>query len=122
MATVFDVFAEVSYTFLSISRGNVYGNRITGRRELKGVFKLKNGMTSTNNMELMDADATLHAHPEDFAQEEINSLIGQGVEVNGTQYSIEGISAGTNFDNGVIEHLYMRLQKADFVEADNGRK
>lgn len=120
MDTVFDVFMQTPYDFLTISRGNVYGNRITSRKTLMGIFKLKNGMTSNNDMEVIDADATLHAHPEDFAGMEVNSLIGQGIQVGQTMYSIEGISEGRNFDNNIVEHLYMRLQKANFVEVDNG--
>lgn len=116
MATVFDVFTQVPYEFLEVSRGNVYGNRIVSRRALMGVFKLKSGMTANNGLEVTDSDATLHAHPEDFAGTPTSNLIGQGVMVNNTMYSIEGVSEGTNFDNGVVEHIYMRLQKDDFVE------
>lgn len=122
MATVFDVFAATPYTFLEISRGNVYGNRIVSNKPLYGVFKLKTGMTSNNNMEVVDADATLHAHPEDFVDIPTQSLVGQGVQVNGTSYTIEGVSEGKNFDNGIVEHIYMRLQKADFVEESYGRR
>lgn len=116
MATVFDVFSETPYTFMEISRGNVYGDVVTEQRTLSGVFKLKTGMTSNNNMEVVDADATLHAHPEDFADIPTASLVGQGVQVDGVMYDIVGVSEGKNFDNGMVEHIYMRLQKTDFVE------
>lgn len=115
MATVFDVFAETPYKFMEISRGNVYGDVVTSQRVLLGVFKLKTGMTSNNNMEVVDADATLHAHPDDFTDIPTPSLIGQGIQVGGVNYTIEGVSEGKNFDNGVVEHIYMRLQKTDFV-------
>ena len=72
-------------------------------------------------MELLNSDATLHVHPEDFADMNTNDLVGQGVTVNGQDYSIEGVSEGKNFDNGIIEHIYMRLQKAMFVRGKNGR-
>lgn len=118
--TVFDVFVQVPYEFLTIKRGQVYGNRIVDSKSLMGVFKLKSGMDKSNGMELLDSDATLHAHPEDFANINTNSLVGQGVRVNGQDYSIEGVSEGFNYDNGVLEHIYMRLQKAQFVETENG--
>lgn len=118
--TVFDVFKQVPYQFLTVSRGNVYGNMITAKRELMGVFKLKSNIAEKEDMELLKSDATLHAHPEDFAGMNTNSLVGQGVRVNGQDYSIEGVSEGMNFDNGVLEHIYMRLQKAKFVEAEDG--
>lgn len=121
IVTVFDVFVEISYEFLTIKRGTVYGNRITAKRSLMGVFKLKSAMDKANGMELLDSDATLHAHPEDFAGTNTNNLVGQGIRVNGQDYSIEGVSEGMNFDNGVLEHIYMRLQKASFVEVENGR-
>lgn len=117
--TVFDVFTQVPYDFLTIRRGNVYGNVITATRSLKGVFKLKSSMDRANGMELLDSDATLHAHPEDFASVNTNDLVGQGVRVNGQDYSIEGVSEGMNFNNGTLEHIYMRLQKAQFVEVGN---
>lgn len=121
MPTVFDVFAETPYDFLTVSRGQVYGNRVMATRTLKGVFKLKTGMTKTDGMEIMTSDATLHAHPEDFSGMNPNELVGQGISVNGQDYSIEGISEGKNFDNGIIEHIYMRLQKAEFVRSRDGR-
>lgn len=118
--TVFDVFKQVPYEFLTIARGNVYGNRIIAKRQLNGVFKLKSNMAKSNGMELLDSDATLHAHPEDFSDINVNNLVGQGIRVNGQNYTIEGISEGMNFDNGVLEHIYMKLQKAQFVETENG--
>lgn len=118
--TVFDVFNQVPYEFLVIKRGNVYGNRIISLRSLMGVFKLKSNMDKANGMELLDSDATLHAHPEDFSGMNTNDLVGQGIRVNGQDYSIEGVSEGMNFDSGVLEHIYMRLQKASFVEVENG--
>lgn len=117
--TVFDVFSQIDYTFLEISRGNVYGNRVINRRVLRGVFKLREKMSTSNNMETVDSDARLHAHTNDFTVNP-HELVGQGVEVNGQQYSIEGVSVGANFDNGVIEHLRFELQKANFVEDSNG--
>lgn len=118
--TVFDVFVQVPYDFLTIKRGQVYGNRIVASKNLMGVFKLKSKMDKANGMELLDSDATLHAHPEDFAGTNTNDLVGQGVRVNGQDYSIEGVSEGFNFNNGVLEHIYMRLQKAEFVGVNDG--
>jgi len=115
VATVFDVFQEVPYTFLTIKRGGVHGDYIESERELNGIFKLKSGMKRSQNIETPESDATLHAHPEDFPVESYAELVGQGIRVNGQAYSIKGMSAGTNFDNGIIEHLTFVLQKANFV-------
>lgn len=117
--TVFEAFAQTPYTFLVVKRGNVYGNRIAEERELEGVFKLKSNMQTSNGMEILDSDATLHAHPEDFAGIKTNDLVGQGVRVNGQDYSIEGVSEGMNFNNGDLEHIRMKLQKAEFVRSSD---
>lgn len=116
MDTVFDVFTETPYEYLTIDRGGVYGNVVTSIRQLMGIFKLKSGMNKSNGMENYDADATLHVHPEDFDTDDYMSLMGQGIRENGVTYSIEGVSVGKNFDNGAIEHIYLTLQKANFVE------
>lgn len=113
--TVFDVFKQVPYTYLVVKRGTVYGNRIVEARELMGVFKLRSNMARADGMDLLDSDATLHAHPEDFADMNTNDLVGQGIRVNGQDYTIEGVSEGMNYESGMLEHIYMRLQKAELV-------
>lgn len=122
MATVFTLFKEVPYKFLVISRGNVYGNMVTDSKSLTGVFKRRQGMTSGVDMELRQSSATLHAHPEDFA--DYDKIIGNGVEVDGEYYQILGMTEGKNFDNGITEHLTFTLGAADFVipedESDGG--
>lgn len=121
METVFDVFTATPYELLAVERGGVYGNRITSETTgLTGVFKLKTGMNKSNSMENYDADATLHMRPEDAPNGDYMVLMGQGIRVNGITYSIEGVSVGKNFDNGTVEHIYLTLQKANFVGGDNG--
>lgn len=121
MDTVFDVFTQQPYTFLTIQRGNVYGNQITSERELVGIFKLKSRMVMADNMEVATSDARLHAHPEDFPGQSAAELVGQGIRVNGEEYTIEHMSAGTNFDTGVVEHLTFYLKRSNFVKANNAR-
>ena len=107
MATVFDVFREVEYEYLTISRGTVYGNRVVTSTPLMGVFKLRSGMTQ-GTRELATSAATIHAHPEDFT--DIDEIVGNGVAFGGETYRIAGVTAGTNFDNGVTEHLTLTLE------------
>lgn len=110
--TVFDVFEEISYNFLTISRGTVYGNRITATTPLKGVFKLRSGMVQ-GDRELSESSATLHAHPEDFA--DIDEIVGNGIEVGGEYYQITGVTDGRNFDKGITEHITLTLGSADYA-------
>ena len=117
VATVFDVFKEIDYNYLKISRGTVYGNMITETIPLKGVFKLRSGMTQ-GDMELAQSSATLHAHPEDFT--DIDEIVGNGVEVGGEYYQITGITDGRNFDSGISEHITLTLGVADYaIESEN---
>lgn len=116
MTTVFDVFKEQEYSYLEIVQSSVRGDVVANETPLMGVFKDKAGSVQNGNMESVDSSATLHVHPEDF--ENINNcteLIGNGVTVNEQDYSIVGATAGTNFDNGDIEHYRLTLQKAVFV-------
>lgn len=114
--TVFDVFKEVSYDYLVISRGTVYGNRITSTTPLTGVFKLRSGMTG-GDQELHTSSATLHVHPEDFS--DFDKIVGNGIKINGEYYQIEGITEGMNFQNGVTEHLTLTLGSADYAVASD---
>lgn len=114
--TVFDVFKQVDYKYLEISRGEVYGNRIVSATPLKGVFKLRNGQTESpaNDMEVRNSSATLHAHPEDF--DDVNTLVGNGIRYDGQIYEVKNVTGGMNFDNGQMEHLTLTLEVADYVD------
>lgn len=114
METVFDVFASVPYTFLTISRGGVVGDGITARTDAQGVFKLRNGMNVSNDQETKTSDATLHIKPsESFIS---TGLTGHGIRVQGRTYEIVGTTEGMNFDTGVVEHYRVTLQERDFED------
>lgn len=114
MTTVFDVFSETPYKFLEISQSTVRGDMVTEERRLMGIFKNKHGTVQSGNMESVDSTSTLHVHPSDFPEFSCDDFIGQGVEVGGVDYRIQGATAGTNFDTGVIEHYRLTLQQANF--------
>ena len=113
--TVFDVFQESPFTYLKISRGEVFGNIITEETEHTGIFKQRENQETMNNMELFQSSATLHVHPEDFT--DYGDIVGNGVRVDGVEYEITNMTRGTNFDNGQIEHLTFTLQRASFSES-----
>lgn len=112
--TVFDVFEEVAYTFLEVSRGGVYGNVILNSTSATGVFKLRNEMVQVNNQELRQSSATLHIRPtESFAT---NNMVGHGIRVEGQDYEIIGQTGGRNFATGETEHYTLTLQNTDYSE------
>lgn len=119
MATVFDLFKEIDYQYVVVNRGTVFGNELDEvSNTYKGVFKSRSGYTRTgNNIEKIDGElATLHAHPEDFT--DFDSIVGNCVVVNNIYYEVKGLTVGTNFDSGVVEHLTLSLQRADYVQGD----
>lgn len=117
MATVFDVFTSIPYTYLEIEQSHIHGDVIKSERDgLMGVFKDKSGQVQNGNMESIESSSTLHIKPADFPEiTGCASLIGQGVRINGQEYSISGATAGTNFDNGTIEHYRLTLDKTEFI-------
>lgn len=118
MDTVFSLFEEIPYEFLEVSRGGVYGNRITESHNAYGVFKLRNEMVQVNNQELRQSAATLHVHPdESFITD---NSVGQGVRVDGQDYEVIGQTGGRNFDTGVLEHYRLTLQATDYSEFTEG--
>lgn len=121
MDTVFDIFEEIPYQFLEISRGGVYGNRIVAVHDAYGVFKRRNDMVQVNNQELRQSASTLHIHPEEvfFGNIMVDGklqFVGHGVRVDGVNYEIVGDTEGKNFDDGAIEHYTLTLQTADYSE------
>lgn len=119
--TVFDLFDSVPYQFLKIERGTVRGNRITEAYDAEGIFKRRNDMIQVNNQELRQAAATLHIHPDEpfIADITVNGkilFVGNGIRINGVDYSIEGDTGGENYDEGELEHYTLTLQNADYSD------
>jgi len=111
--TVFDVFESVPYQFLEVSRGGVYGNRITATHDAYGVFKLRNEKIQVNSQEFRQSAATLHVRPDESF---VSSLdVGHGIRVDGQDYEIIRQTAGRNFDTGALEHYTLTLQNTDFA-------
>lgn len=119
--TVFDYFEETPYTFLEVSRGDVYGNTIKDTYDATGVFKLRSGMVQVNNQESRQSDSTLHIHPDESFIAAVTvdgkvELVGHGIRRNSVDYEIIGATEGFNFDENVLEHYRLTLQQSDFVE------
>lgn len=123
--TVFDNFEQTAYQFLEVSRGGVYGNRITAVHDANGVFKRRNDKVQSNNQELRQSASTLHIHPDEPFISDITVdgkilFVGHGIRVDGVDYEIIGDTGGQNFDEGELEHYTLTLQNADFSEYTEG--
>lgn len=116
--TVFDSFDLQPYTFLEVSRGGVYGNRVTATHEAEGVFKLRSEMVMVNNQEVRQSAATLHVRPDESFISAI--AVGQGIRAGGQDYEIIGQTGGKNYDDGELEHYTLTLQNTDYSEYTDG--
>lgn len=115
--SVFDVFEEVNYQYLVISRGGVYGNIITATNDATGVADIDGGMVTSNNQETHQSDSLLYIHPnESFLPSNPKDFVGQGIRIDGNDYEIIGFGVGRNQDEGLIEHYELTLQSADYSE------
>lgn len=109
MSTVFDVFREVSLTYLDLKRARVFGNLIGSTKNITGIFKVRSGMTTTNGLEAANSSATAHVHPQDF--ESVDGIVGNGIRYNGVDYEIVGLTEGRNFATNAVEHYTLTLNR-----------
>lgn len=121
MESVFDVFEEVDYKYLVITRGGVYGNVIENTFDAVGVADIDGGMITTNNQETHQSDSLLYIYPEEsFMPSNPKQFIGNGIRIDTNDYEIIGFGTGKNQDTGEIEHYELTLQAADYSEFTNG--
>lgn len=117
--TVFDTFKSVPYTFMKIAQSNIAGDVILSRSNFTGVFKDKGGMVQNGDRELYQSSPILYVKPLDYAYNSSQGFIGNGIEINGKTYRIDGATGGFNYDNGVLEHWRLTLAPAEFNEVDD---
>lgn len=61
--TVFDVFDLSAYQFLELKNDGISGEKVDKTYNAEGVFKLRQGMVSSDNAETIQTDATIHIRP-----------------------------------------------------------
>lgn len=115
MTTVFDAFSEVDMTYLTVKRGQVRGNEIIAEKTIRGIFKVREGMIA-GSQEVRQSTATVHAHPEDFA--EGDEIVGNGIRYDGKEYAIIGMTEGRNFETNQVEHIKLTLERQNYVGND----
>ena len=107
MMTVFELFGSVSYKFLLTAHSTIAGDVIQSATTYQGIFKLRDGMVEGDRA-LRTSDATIHVHPEDYANPE--TLVGNGILYDGVFYEIVGCTAGTNFETHEVEFYRLTLE------------
>jgi hypothetical protein len=108
--SVWDVFTPEPYTFLKLKQASE-GNTVEEEYEAEGVFKLRGGMTQSNNIESPTADASLRVKPdEEFVNNLSADLVGHGIRVargdnTSLDYRIIGQTEGYDYDNQMDFYL-----------------
>jgi len=106
---VFTTFRTTPYLFQTLGQGGIYGNKVTQTYNAEGVFKLRRGITQGQDMQNVVSTATLHIKPsEPFVG--LYLLEGNGIQHEGENYRIVGVTKGMNFDTNVLEHITLTLQ------------
>lgn len=114
--TVFEAFRSEPIEFLEISRGGVYGNRITNIRSITGVVKRRSNLSQGSTSELINTNTTVHIRPEDVAEYNTETLIGNGLVIDGENFTITNATEGRNFISDSVEHITLTVQPATLVE------
>lgn len=114
--TVFDVFPEVAYEYLNISRGGVYGNTILSSTDASGVVDIEGDIVSVGNQESRQANSLLYIHPTESFITNPKLLVGNGIRVLGNEYDIVGYGVGRNQETQEVEHFELTLNAADFAD------
>lgn len=112
---IFRLFTNTAYTFLKIVQV-VEGNKVETEYEAVGVFKLRDNMTASDDLEISTGNATIHIKPnETFLADVGGVLTGHGVRVDGIDYRITGFSEGKDFDTGEVEFYRAELKRESIV-------
>jgi hypothetical protein len=108
--SLWDVFTPEPYIFLKLRQASE-GNTVEEEYEAEGVFKLRGGMTQSNNIESPTADASLRIKPtEEFIANLNADLVGHGIRVargdnTSLDYRIIGQTEGYDYDNQMDFYL-----------------
>ena len=118
---VFELFETVPYDFLELKSGTG-GYKIISGATTSGVIKYRDGMVQEANREAHTSQTTLHMRPDEPFINAVGGpfeLVGHGVRVEGEDYRIEGVKAGTDFENGSTAFYLCTLKKASLWAASS---
>jgi hypothetical protein len=108
-----DLFTLTDYTFLTLASG-AGGNKVVSETPAQGVIKFRDGMVQEGGREAHTSQATIHILPDEpfiAAVGGHQSLVGHGIRAEGTDYRIEGVKVGTDFEDGSIAFYLCTLKR-----------
>lgn len=114
---VFSLFTPTSYTFLELE-GDASGQKVKGMTETTGIIKFRGGMVQDGRSESYESRSTLKIRPgEPFIQAVGGhlGLVGHGIRCQDVDYRIEGVTAATDDDTGLVEFYRATLKKGAIV-------
>lgn len=119
---VFELFTSSPYIFLQLSQ-QPEGNTVDAEFAAEGVFQLRGGMTSGDDIETPTADATIWIRPsESFVSELDGELVGHGIRVgraaNAQDYRIVGQVEGYDQDLGYVDNYTLDLKRESIATWD----
>lgn len=98
--SVFDIFAEFveDYTYLELS-STANGYKVDAEHEALGIAKIIEGKTEADNMEQATSDARLKIRTDEaFLPADVKSIVGNGIQLRGVDYRIDGVSLAQDND------------------------
>lgn len=113
--SVFDIFAEFveGYTYLVLS-STANGYLVDAEHEGLGIAKIIEGKTESDNMEQATSDARLKIRTdESFLPAGTQDIVGNGIQLRGVEYRIEGVSLAQDND-----FYNLNLTRESFVWED----
>lgn len=110
MQDIFSNFKPIPYTFLELGQGGIRGNKTLYTQDAYGVFKLRRGITNGQDVQNAISTATLHIRPDEDFLTCMKEIVGNGIAINNQKYRIIGMTNGSNFETGVLEHITLTLQ------------
>lgn len=113
--SVFDTFSEFleDYTFLKLT-STANGWRVTSEHDARGIPKVIEGKTQSDNMEQATSDARLKIRiDESFLPTSIKDVVGEGIRLRSIDYRIEGVSLAQDND-----FYNLNLSRESFVWQD----
>ena len=110
---VFELFTPTAYSFLQLT-GGTGGNKVIATTQATGILKYRSGLQQSDTAEAFESSATLHIRPNETFIATVGGhlqLVGHGIEANGDNYRISGVSVGTDYDTGLVCFYLCTLKK-----------
>ena len=108
--SVFTTFPTREYKYFVLTHTS-NGYKIVEEHKAEGIFKIISGHNDTDNLENVTSDAKLKIKPDEPFFDDETELMGNGVEILGETYRIEGVSRAEEFDTQRVDFYNLNLKK-----------